>query len=637
LIEKVPIMAIKKIPLPTLFLCLFIILNLVIGAFIVGDFGRSTDEAHEGRSAAVALSMYTLDFEGDPIEAYDGLGHDQYYGTASTGLVSFVEHYLFPNQDHRQKVVAHYCYFLFFQAALISLYPLLKRYFNRWISLLITVLFGTQPLLFGHAFINPKDIPMLALFLGAIVLGFRMVDRWAEGQTDQEAHVIPRNSDDQPNLLRRRRLVLVLLVVWALIFGSIEWIRDLALSAVEIGYTSTETTLLGKVFASLTTSGSLEGYRMLTDRLFINLSRWVSFLTFPVLFGVFHWVKKKRIFGSGIDLHTLAAGAVWGFAISTKVIAVGAGGLVGIYALYKLKREAIQPLVIYSAAAGLVCFITWPFLWLYGFRGLVESLLIFSKFPWSGQVLFNGQYYPPTGLPVSYFPKLMAIQFTLPLVVLAVCGFFIGIYQAVKHTGQRGELAILYLWLFVPPLMTIATHATVYSNFRHFLFIIPPIAVFAGFSIQQISNRLKHIPMLIALSLLAVIPGMVSIAQIHPYEYFYYNSFVGGVQGADQRFELDYWGLAYKDAMAFVNENAPAGSHLLIWKDNLSGAIYADREFTIKAHTSVPEDEIESFDFMVIPANRLTESGFGVYPILHSVQVNQVDLMYVLQLPGTGE
>jgi hypothetical protein len=41
-----------------------------------------------------------------------------------------------------------------------------------------TVLFITQPLLWGHAFINPKDTPFMALFTVTIYLGLHMVDSW---------------------------------------------------------------------------------------------------------------------------------------------------------------------------------------------------------------------------------------------------------------------------------------------------------------------------------------------------------------------------------------------------------------------------------------------------------------------------
>jgi hypothetical protein len=39
--------------------------------------------------------------------------------------------------------------------------------------------------------------------------------------------------------------------------------------------------------------------------------------------------------------------------------------------------------------------------------------------------------------------------------------------------------------------------------------------------------------------------GMI---RLHPYQYAYFNALAGGVRGADGKFMLDYWGLAFKQA-----------------------------------------------------------------------------------------
>jgi hypothetical protein len=46
----------------------------------------------------------------------------------------------------------------------------------------------------------------------------------------------------------------------------------------------------------------------------------------------------------------------------------------------------------------------------------------------------------------------------------------------------------------------------------------------------------------------------VGFADIHPYEYTYYNHVVGGVRGAENKFMLDYWGLAFKQATDELDE-----------------------------------------------------------------------------------
>ena len=60
------------------------------------------------------------------------------------------------------------------------------------------------------------------------------------------------------------------------------------------------------------------------------------------------------------------------------------------------------------------------------------------------------------------------------------------------------------------------------------------------------------------MALLLLVPGVVGIARLHPYEYVYYNELVGGLQGAEGRFELDYWATGFREAMETINDVAPA-------------------------------------------------------------------------------
>ena len=58
------------------------------------------------------------------------------------------------------------------------LYPLCKRVMGAWWALAATLLYATQPLLFGHAFINPKDTPFLGMMLASVYAGLCMVDHY---------------------------------------------------------------------------------------------------------------------------------------------------------------------------------------------------------------------------------------------------------------------------------------------------------------------------------------------------------------------------------------------------------------------------------------------------------------------------
>ena len=40
---------------------------------------------------------------------------------------------------------------------------------------------------------------------------------------------------------------------------------------------------------------------------------------------------------------------------------------------------------------------------------------------------------------------------------------------------------------------------------------------------------------------LAFVWDAATLVRLHPYEYLFYNSFVGGLEGASRRYATDYW------------------------------------------------------------------------------------------------
>lgn len=70
----------------------------------------------------------------------------------------------------------HLTNFLTFNIGVYLLYRLASRWVDSWSALTVAAFFSFQPLLWGHAFINPKDIPFLVFFLGSVVFGFELVD-----------------------------------------------------------------------------------------------------------------------------------------------------------------------------------------------------------------------------------------------------------------------------------------------------------------------------------------------------------------------------------------------------------------------------------------------------------------------------
>ena len=92
-----------------------------------------------------------------------------------------------------------------------------------------------------------------------------------------------------------------------------------------------------------------------------------------------------------------------------------------------------------------------------------------------------------------------------------------------------------------------------YNGIRHFLFVIPPLAVLgglaAGFIIETIRKKSQQAAIATSLVMFAgVIIPVIDMVRIHPYQYANFNRIAGGIYEADDNYMLDYWGLAFKQA-----------------------------------------------------------------------------------------
>jgi hypothetical protein len=120
-------------------------------------------------------------------------------------------------------------------------------------------------------------------------------------------------------------------------------------------------------------------------------------------------------------------------------------------------------------------------------------------------------------------------------------------------------IPILLLWVGVPLVVLIGFRASGYE-FRHFLFMLPPLLIVGAVGLEALGSRVNQPWGRYLLFGVAVLPGLVGIARLHPYEYVYYNALAGGVSGAEGRFQLDRECLSYREAISFVNGAAPAGA-----------------------------------------------------------------------------
>ena len=146
---------------------LLILINLIIGALVLTDYGESRDEHLRYRYAEETINYY-LGSDKWPV---DGKG-PFYVVIALLGSKAIQMMY----EGWMQVDAWHFIHFLSFQLGLFFLYRLCMRYTDKWAAFGAVLLFNTQPLLWGHSFINPKDIPFMSFFLASVDMGLAMAD-----------------------------------------------------------------------------------------------------------------------------------------------------------------------------------------------------------------------------------------------------------------------------------------------------------------------------------------------------------------------------------------------------------------------------------------------------------------------------
>jgi hypothetical protein len=503
--------------------------------------------------------------------------------------------------------VQHFVYFLMFLVGMWAFHQLALRWMSRGAAFGATLLFMTQPVFWGHAFINPKDIPLLALFLLTVYLGMRMHDTLFAGGADITL------ADAWNGLpVRTRRLLMAATAFWLaaviLFFGGTPLIRqwiDSAVRAAAQGEPSLITRLVPRV-VRIPPEVYIEKFFVL----FLKV-RAVSFF---LLTGTLIWLYRRHL-PAGLRLLGIIApaGILLGMAVSIRIFGTWAGGLVAGYLLWKSGRKAWLALGIYALAAIFTMYITWPYLWPDPIGHFWETVVIMSQHPWPSSVLFNGAYYPANDLPASYVPLLLAIQLTEPVWILFLAGLTTAAFGVAQKRREPRELLVLTLVWFVLPLVTfVIVRPTLYDNFRQSFFIVPPIFFLAGLAFDLIRKPAWQA----ALIALVLVPGLIASVRLHPYEYVYYNQFVGGTQAAVDRFELEYWATSYRAAAEEVDRMAPPNAN--VWVDGPAHLFHGRQDLHIFSRQD--EKRADRYDLVVTLARyNLEKISFPEARIVYTV------------------
>lgn len=541
---------------------LLIAVSLAVGLWTIHDYGESWDEYNFFRYANESLAAYPGLFQpGFKLEFTDPTL--RYYGAWFLMLCVLAAR-LFPHWIVSD--VAHLLTFLVFQLGVLVMYLLARRWLKPLSAFGAALLFAAQPVLWGHAFINARDIPFMVGFLFSIYFGLKMVDSLSLQKTAVVKTALP----SEP-LSPSKKIILPLLALIGMIgFGILAF-------CLRTGWES-RTALL----ADTSSARDLDLYlRPLLATFWAAVTffcltlTWTVFLFLPSMPRLRNhlWTNELRPYALIISdcLHNrdfVIFSIVLGLTIGIRVMGIAAFGLVGLFLFKKQGRGAFFPLIVSLLLALPIIYVMWPYLWAEPLLRLFIVLRVMLKFPWPGQVLFGGAYYAGNELPRMYLPTLFGFQLTEPLLLLALIGLGWAVWQIVRKKNTGEILILVVLWFGLPLAAAMLGHPYLYDNFRQMLFILPPLFLLAGLGLESILGYARQPLVRAGIVLALVIPSVYGMTVLHPYEYVYYNSFAGGVSNAFRHYEMDYWGTSFREAAAYLNANVPQNAKVVVWGQN---------------------------------------------------------------------
>lgn len=249
--------------------------------------------------------------------------------------------------------------------------------------------------------------------------------------------------------------------------------------------------------------------------------------------------------------------AMCGFVIDIRITGIIIP-LITIYFLLFQKTRRKIPIILFLIYLPIFIIIFWPFLWQNPLHNFIEAFSQMSKFPWNGTVLYFGEYTLASELPWHYLFVWIGISTPVPYIILFVAGLFFISKNALLNLYSIANFHPVLMLVFLPLIAILILDSIVYDSWRHVFFIYPFILLIAIYGLIEIEKRLalaRKIFQLILKILFISSLGYTLFYMVynHPFNNVYFNLLAGG--NVKQNFELDYWGLSYKNGLEYILEN----------------------------------------------------------------------------------
>lgn len=356
-------------------------------------------------------------------------------------------------------------------------------------------------------------------------------------------------------------------------------------------------------------------------------SKDLSMLCFCTMaaYTMFLFIEKQTLLNATFHALTCA------FAIDIRIMGI----LIPIATIYLFivnKQKNMLCFALFLTYTFLFVIAFWPVMWIDPVKQFMEAFKQMSNYPVSGATnLYLGENVPASNLPWHYLPVWVAITTPVLYSVFFIKGLFFATKNSITDFRNTAFIHAVLFVLFSPVLAVIILNSTLYDAWRHVFFIYPFFLIIAlyGFVhlIDFISSekfkKILHYTTVAFITWIAII-----MIKNHPYQNVYFNFMAGS--NLQQRFEMDYWGLSYKQALEYIAENDPSPT-INIAVQNMPGILNfnmltSEASNRLKWKTNYNEANYFLTNFRNHPQD------FEMGSVIHEIKVDGEKIMGIIKL-----
>jgi len=243
----------------------------------------------------------------------------------------------------------------------------------------------------------------------------------------------------------------------------------------------------------------------------------------------------------------------------------------------------------------------WQGLWYDPFSNIIKFYMYHVKHN-PVNVFYLGKTYGAQIAPWHYPFILLAT--TVPPATLLLSTYGVQIYIR-KHFKDKISGMVVINILFLLILMSLPI-AQKYDGIRLFMPIFPFLAVLAGIGFSELYKRIStyaktHKFLANGLYIL-LLPALITLVRIHPYQTSYYNMFIGGIRGAHKLgMETTYWGDCITEkTMEFINNNTQENGRVIFYPVGSFVPRYYKEMGLLRKDIKIAGIGDEDFDYLIL-------------------------------------